>query len=322
MARSDLVLKLVKSGMNGDKSLFTKTVEAMIAEESNKKHSIFAKQLQSSLKENVSNNIRVSTNGISSLLYEKLPEKSIEDIILSNHTLKTIKDFIEEQNRADLLRAHNIEPRNRILLVGPPGNGKTSLAEALASSLTLPFYTVQYEGIIGSYLGETANRLKTLFDFVRTQKCLIFFDEFDAIGKERGDTHETGEIKRVVSSLLLQIDKLPSYVVVVTATNHAELLDKAVWRRFQMRLNLEKPTTKEIIIYLEHIQQSIGMSFEYSNKVIAQKLHGLNFSEIEEFALDIQRKYVLSAPDANTKKIVRSVISELDRRYVPSVKKS
>src|SRR3712207_6872521 len=95
--------------------------------------------------------------------------------------------------------------------------------------------------MIGSYLGETAGRLKRVFEYARTTPCVLFFDEFDTIGKERGDVHETGEIKRVVSSLLLQIDALPSYVTVVVASNHPELLDRAVWRRFQLRLYLPPP---------------------------------------------------------------------------------
>ena len=110
----------------------------------------------------------------------------------------------------------------------------TSLAEAIAEKLMLPFLTVRYENIIGSYLGETASRLVKLFDYVKTQSCVLFFDEFETIGKERGDTNETGEIKRVVSSLLMQMDNLPSYVIVIAATNHDVLLDKATWRRFQI----------------------------------------------------------------------------------------
>ncbi|MGP4763358.1 AAA family ATPase, partial [Klebsiella pneumoniae] len=89
--------------------------------------------------------------------------------------------------------------------------------------------------LIGSYLGETSGRLKAMLDYARTRRCVLFFDEFETLGKERGDTHETGEIKRVVSSLLLQLDDLPDYVVVVAASNHPELLDSAVWRRFQLR---------------------------------------------------------------------------------------
>lgn len=148
----------------------------------------------------------------------------------------TVNEFVQEQYRSDLLRSHNLEPRHRILLTGAPGNGKTSLAEALANELMVPFYRVRYDGIITSYLGETASRLSKLLEFVSQEHCVLFFDEFDAIGKERGDTHETGEIKRLVNSLLLQMDELPSYVVVIAATNHPELLDRAVWRRFQIKI--------------------------------------------------------------------------------------
>ncbi|NJX16996.1 AAA family ATPase, partial [Tamlana crocina] len=168
-------------------------------------------------------------DGLDSFLYRIYPQKTLDDVILNYENQAVIQDLIQEHHRSDLLRSYNLEPRNRILLAGPPGNGKTSLAEVIAQSLMIPYYVVRYDGIIGSYLGETATRLKTTFDFIRTQECVLFFDEFDTIGKERGDIHETGEIKRVVSSLLLQIDRLPSYVVVVAATNHAELLDRAVW---------------------------------------------------------------------------------------------
>ncbi|MGV2196779.1 AAA family ATPase [Agrobacterium vitis] len=147
------------------------------------------------------------------------------------------QQLIEEHMRADVLRTHGYEPRHRVLLSGPPGNGKTSFAEAIAEGLGLPFFVVRYDALIGSYLGETNARLRKFFDYVRTRPSVLFFDEFDSIGKERGDTHETGEIKRVVSFLLMQLDQLPSYVLVIAATNHAELLDRAVWRRFQMRLS-------------------------------------------------------------------------------------
>ena len=92
----------------------------------------------------------------------------------------------------------------------------------------IPILTVRYESIIGSYLGETASRLSKLFEYAKTRECVLFFDEFETLGKERGDVHETGEIKRVVSSLLMQIDALPSYVIAIAATNHDNLLDKAI----------------------------------------------------------------------------------------------
>ncbi len=124
------------------------------------------------------------------------PERPMSSMFLERHTRTACRELIEEQGRADLLRAHGVEPRHRILLVGPPGNGKTSLAESLAYELALPLFAVRYDAVVTSYLGETAQRLRRLFDYVRSEPCVLFFDEFDAIGKERGDLHETGEINR------------------------------------------------------------------------------------------------------------------------------
>ena len=172
--------------------------------------------------------------------------------------MEVIRDLVEEQHRSDLLRSHNLEPRNRVLLAGPPGNGKTSLAEAIADELNIPLVLALYENIVGSYLGETAQRIARVFEYARARHCVLFFDEFDTLGKERGDRQETGEIKRVVSSLLLQIDSLPSYVVVVTASNHPELLDRAVWRRFQIRIELPLPRQGQIEEWFKRFEDRTG----------------------------------------------------------------
>ena len=129
----------------------------------------------------------------------------------------------------------------------------------MAYALNVPLLLVRYEAVIGSYLGETAQRISHLFEQVGSRRCVLFFDEFDAVGKERGDLHETGEIKRVVSSLLLQIDSLPSYVVAVAATNHPELLDRAVWRRFQVRLELPAPSTEQIGAWFRDFEKRHGV---------------------------------------------------------------
>ena len=224
MARADLLLDLVRAGAKGDQVLFRKALEALVTEERSKQHHILADRLASHLQTNGSvaglPTSAPKRNGYGELFYEVGPKRRLEHLILSDAVAGACRELIEEQHRADLLRAHNLEPRHRLLLAGPPGNGKTSLAEALAGELAVPLLVVRYESVIASYLGETAVRLSRLFEQVRTQRCVLFFDEFDVVGKERGDVHETGEIKRVVSSLLLQVDALPAYVVVVTATNH------------------------------------------------------------------------------------------------------
>ncbi len=312
MARADLLIDLVSAGAGGNQDLFRRTLEALISEERAKQHHVLADRLAEHLhfQRNTPAPLRSGAVGLNGqgppLCHELRPRRRLNELLLPAVVLQGCNELVEEQNRADLLRAHNLEPRHRILLVGPPGNGKTSLAEALAFELGCSLLIVRYEAIIGSYLGETAVRLAKLFAQARSQRCVLFFDEFDVIGKERGDAHETGEIKRVVSSLLLQVDELPSHVVVVTATNHSELLDRAVWRRFQLRLTLPSPQKAQLLEWLRRFEAGSGIQLGYSHDHLARRLAGLSFAEIEQFALDVQRRYVLTMPNSD----VRSIVSE------------
>ena len=250
MARADLILTLIKASRQGNDLQVRKAVEAMAADERAKNHTILADRLLAQLQSGNGRHGRqtpfLARSASSPLVAETLPARCLADLILSVEAAETVRELVAEQHRADLLRSYSLEPRNRVLLAGPPGNGKTTLAEALAHALNVPFLVVRYEAVIGSYLGETAQRIAQVFEHAKSRHCVLFFDEFDSVGNERGDLHETGEIKRVVSSLLLQIDALPSYVVAVAASNHPELLDRAVWRRFQIRLALPGPTQGQI----------------------------------------------------------------------------
>jgi SpoVK/Ycf46/Vps4 family AAA+-type ATPase len=320
MSRADLLVSLVKAGSQGDQQLFRTTVEAMAADERAKQHHQLASKLEENLRTTVARPkptdvSRAFDGGHGGLLYEVEPRRNLESLFLDDATQAACRELIEEQQRKDLLRSYGLEPRHRVLLSGPPGNGKTTVAEAIAAELLSPLFVVRYEAVIGSFLGETSSRLKRLFDFVRTHQCVLFFDEFDTLGKERGDTHETGEIKRVVSSLLLQIDSLPSHVVVVTATNHAELLDRAVWRRFQLRLMLPAPTPSQKEAWFSRFQQSLGEPIGISPKVLASKLKASSFSDLEQFCADVRRRQVLSLPDSNLKRIVGERLKQWQRRF-------
>lgn len=318
MARSDLLVNLVKAGVGADRSLWRKTVEAIIAEERAKQHHVLADRIEKELLAYIARENPVqptigpvgNAGRLSNLIYEVVPTKSFEDLLLPELAYKASRDLVEEHNRAELLRGHNLEPRNKVLLIGPPGNGKTSLGEAIATAMIVPLIVVRYEGIVGSFLGETAARLRTVFDYVRSRRCVLFFDEFDTLGKERGDPHDTGEIKRVVSSLLLQIDDLPGHVVVVAATNHSELLDRAVWRRFQLRLMLPKPTKNDIEEYFKKLQKRFNIDWNYSLRTLSDKLCGASFGELEEFGYDVVRRYVLSVPNGQIRTIVRDCLDE------------
>lgn len=324
MARADLLIHLAQSALKGDKTSLRKVIEAIIAEERSKQHHVLANRLDEiltnySLDKSGTNGQAIADLRIGGLVYEIMPSKKLDDLIIPDDVRQICNDLINEHYRIDLLRSYNIEPRNRILLIGPPGNGKTTMAEAIAEALMVPLLVVRYESIVGTFLGETSVRLKKLFEYAATRKCVLFFDEFETLGKERGDIHETGEIKRVVSSLLLQIDDLPSHVVVIGATNHSELLDRAVWRRFQVRMNLPKPTRRRLVEWFQKFETRTGVKFDWSSETLSKKLQGLSFSEIEEFGLSVFRQYVLDQPTNDMKKIVSRTLKYWSIRTVKTI---
>lgn len=313
MARSDLVVDLVDAQRRGDGARFRTLVEAIIAEERSNQHHLVADRLSELITTAGSSDLLTrddSARPVADLVHEIVPRRRLAALQLSDGVAAAAAEVIEEHRRAELLRSHGIEPRNRILLEGPPGNGKTSLAEVFAAESMLPFYVVRYEGIVSSFLGETAGRLDHVFEFARTRRCVLFFDEFDTIAKERADTHETGEIKRVVSTLLLQIDRLPSHVIVVCATNHDELLDRAAWRRFQLRLSLNPPSRAQATRFLETLGARLGGKLGLAPRTLADRLPGASYAELEQFAQDVRRRYVLALPDGKLDQIVRSCLDQ------------
>ena len=322
MARADLLVSLISSGSRGDQVAFRKTAEALIAEERDKGHGLLAERLTNSITAMTNTPKLAQSSALntkqSELFYEIIPNRKLSSLFISELSLTQINNLIEEQHRADLLHAYNLTARNRVLLVGSPGNGKTSLAEAIATELIVPFIIIRYETLIGSYLGETANRLKQIIDYAKTQRCVLFLDEFETIGKERGDTHETGEIKRVVSSLLLQIDNLPDYVVVIAASNHPELLDKAVWRRFQLRIELPLPTREKISQFITAMETKTTVKFGLEPETIAKKMLGANFAEIEEVCLTIVRRAILDKQTDNAKSITTAILNQWQNRFKPN----
>ena len=324
MARADLLVDLIKSASNGDQLAFRKIAEMLIQEEKAKGHRVLADRLVKSLQPSTNGMGRapapkqnVSNGQHKDLIYEITPERTLYSLVLPDKIRQQIKEVVEEQHRAELLHAHNLRARNRVLLAGPPGNGKTTLAEVLAYELMYPLFVVRYETLVGSYLGETSSRLKHLMDYAKTQRCVLFFDEFETLGKERGDTHETGEIKRVVSSLLLQIDDLPDYVVVIAASNHPELLDRAVWRRFQLRIELPMPTRLQLTQHIESIGKRCRTNFGYEPETLAKHMRGLNFAEVEEFCLSVVRRAVLDKKSDDAQSITRLTLDQWRDRLKP-----
>jgi SpoVK/Ycf46/Vps4 family AAA+-type ATPase len=320
VARSDLLLSIVRAGATGDRTALRSSVEAAVAEERGKNHHILADRLQRALSAvSITPPTTAQPNAQTGkdTILETTPRRRLEELILPLPVSQQVNQLIEEQHRADLLRAHGMQPRHRALLSGPPGNGKTSVAEAIAEPLAVQFFTVRYDALIGSYLGETNTRLARLFDYARTVPCVLFFDEFDSIGKERGDNHETGEIKRVVSFLLMQIDQLPSYVVAVAATNHAELLDRAVWRRFQLRLAMPQPSRDVLAAFLNRQFDSWPEPAGIKAEALADKLGDISFAEALDFCQTVRRQHILSLANRELRDILAEQVELWITRIAP-----
>ncbi|MFL9502294.1 AAA family ATPase [Rhodopseudomonas palustris] len=247
------------------------------------------------------------------LLREVEPTRLMSDLVLPAQILADLRDFVSEIHELPLLRSHSLEPRHTLLLIGPPGTGKTSLAGALAKELALPFLTVRYEGLVGSFLGETASRLQEIVDYVSHTPCILFFDEFDSVGKERSDIQETGEIKRVVSSLLLHMDSMPSHCVVVCATNHPEMLDRAVWRRFELRMELPRPGAAELRDWFNRTEKGFG-TLGMTSQEFVRLFSGETFSEVEAVTIDARRKVVLSRGQLSPSEAFREAVERWNRR--------
>jgi SpoVK/Ycf46/Vps4 family AAA+-type ATPase len=323
MARSDLLLSLVRAATAGDKETLRSTTEAIAAEERAKNHHVLADRLQRALAAvPVSQTAFVAAPTMQratgkDLILEVEPRRRLEDLILPLPVAESARQLIAEQARAEVLRANGYEPRHRVLLSGPPGNGKTSFAEAIAEALSLPLLVVRYDTLVGSYLGETNARLRGLFDYVRTRPCVLFFDEFDAVGKERGDTHETGEIKRVVSFLLTQLDHMPSYNIVVAATNHAELLDRAVWRRFQMRLEFPAPDSQQVSVFIDRIFSTWPNSPKVTSEIVASRLGVASYAEALDFCQNARRRQILGLGGVDIDRAIDDELRLWDARVRP-----
>ena len=324
MARSDLIIELVKAGVCGDQAKAQSVAEEIAANERANRHTVVADRIARVLTTasagkltggHRTNGLRVG-NGFSAI-QNRMPERPLSSLMLEESTRKTCDELIEEQLRANVLRAHGLEPRHRLLLFGPPGNGKTSLAESLAYEMALPLFAVRYDMVVTSYLGETAKRLRRLFDYVRTEPCVLFFDEFDAIGKERGDLHETGEIKRVVTTLLLQVDDLPSYCVLIAATNHPELLDRATWRRFEIKLELGNPSAELMTRYFAHRLHEFDRKPGFSAERLCSLVAPTSFSEAENFFKDLRRRYTLAQGSISLSALIKNRINARVNRTIP-----
>ncbi|NOT56310.1 MAG: ATP-binding protein [Deltaproteobacteria bacterium] len=247
----------------------------------------------------------------------RMPRRRLVDLVLPEAVQRSCQEFLDDHRHAIALQAQGLTPRNRILLDGPPGNGKTSLAEALAAALALPFYVVRYDRLIGGTLSDTLANLGQLFDHAQQQPCVVFFDEFDTVGKERGDATDTTDVKRAVGMLLIQIELTPPPTIVMAATNHQELLDHAAWRRFHLRVHLPRPTLPQVVQWFTRLREDLPFPLPLVQE-LSDRMVEVSFAELEDFSLDLRRRVVIEGPTADLGTVVKQRLSLWSRRLIPA----
>ncbi|MBA3868771.1 MAG: ATP-binding protein, partial [Anaerolineae bacterium] len=312
MASADLLKSLFSSFKKGDEEQFYVAANLLINEEKEKKHNVLARDLQRILDNGRSKPI--STPSI--LDFEKLPrdrernaalleiresKRILGDVILSEKLSQQFTLLFKEYQMRERLHSYGLQPKRKLLFAGPPGCGKTISAEMIAGELGLPLLYIRFDAVISSYLGETANNLRKIFDFASKGSWIVFFDEFDAIGKSREDASEHGELKRVVNTFLQLLDGFNSESIFVAATNHEGLLDRALWRRFDDIYFFSPPTEKQISEVIKLKLGNVPHSIHYDNYI--SKMHGWSHADIERVCVDAIKISIIDGEEDITDKI-------------------
>jgi SpoVK/Ycf46/Vps4 family AAA+-type ATPase len=227
----------------------------------------------------------------SNLVEVVIPKRTREQLVLSPHNIRTFIGLMEEFRGGDLLRRHGLTVRSKLLFCGPPGCGKTLTAEVFAHELGLPLIVARLDAIISSFLGETATNIRKVFETASEQPCVLFLDEFDALARARADGSEHNELRRVVNSLLMLIDRFRGKGFLIAATNLEESLDTAIWRRFDEVVAFELPSQREIRRLCEIKLKNFPAPFQIAEK--ATRLKGMSFADVERICDNAIKRSIL-----------------------------
>jgi SpoVK/Ycf46/Vps4 family AAA+-type ATPase len=225
------------------------------------------------------------------------PFVTFADLLLSDESRRLFAEVHLELRQEDLLVRHGVPARRTFLFTGLPGTGKSVTAEALADELGRQLATVNLSTLVSSFLGDTSKNISTIFDAASRERWVVLFDEFDAIGKERAEQTDHGELKRVVTAFLQQLDNFRGPSILVAATNHPKLLDLAVWRRFDEVLEFRPPDVHEIRSLLRLKLRSIPKESNFSIQRLASACQGLTQADVSRVIVDAYRRHLLYRPD-------------------------
>ena len=325
MTTSELIKQLFLSYSNKDYESFELAAREYIEREKRKKHNIVAKDLEKALyniggiptsQKRFKNNMPIprDTEKGFPLLEIQHFDKNFDHLIISKETKEQLEQVIREFKDSDILATYNLEYKKKILLCGKPGTGKTFSAQIMSSVLNMPLIYIRFDAIISSYLGETAGNLRKVFDFIEHGTWIVLFDEFDIIGKNRDDNHEHGEIKRVVNNFLQMLDNVKGDSIILAATNHQNILDPAIWRRFDDVVYYNLPDEKSRCQLFEIYLKSIKRDKDIDLVKFSQITKGLSPADIKMITEEAMKFAIINSRSSISMNDIEIAVNKFIRR--------
>lgn len=316
MASADQLKALFKSHLDGDDQRFYSVAMQVAAHEAKLGHGRLAEELRelidaAKLRQGSGQPTPISRprGELANLLTVTYPKIGLSDMVLDEVLAPQIYRVIREQRHATRILAHGLSPRRKLLLVGLPGTGKTMTASVLGGELGIPLFQVRLDGLITKFMGETAGKLRQIFEATGQTRGVYFFDEFDAIGSQRGLANDVGEIRRVLNSFLQMIEQDQSHSLIIAATNHAEILDHALFRRFDDVLHYELPAEPQAAALLR-VRLTRFAAKGVSWKRLAESATGLSYAEITRAAEEALKEALIHNREHVTEAEIRATLGE------------
>lgn len=316
MANVEQLKALLKSHAEGDDERFFAVAMQLAAHEAKLGHGIAAGELRDLIdatkrRKGAGQAVPIGRprGELANLLAVSWPKSQLSDMVLDDGLLKQIERIIREQRHAPQILERGLALRRKVLLIGPPGTGKTLSASVLAGELGIPLFAVRLDGLITKYMGETAAKLRQIFDATNQTRGVYFFDEFDAIGAHRGATNDVGEIRRVLNSFLQMIEHDSSHSLIVAATNHGAALDRALFRRFDDVLHYGLPESEQISLLLKRkLAQFSEKGVSWTRLAVLAK--GLSHAEITRAADETMKDALINGQKRVVESEIRNMLKE------------
>lgn len=294
MATADQIKSLLNSHYKNDEDRFTSIALQVAAHEARKGNMAIAKEIKSLVDKSKSGGFKIIklSRDISDLVLVFHPENRLNELILSDDVRNKLQRIITEYKQRDKIQKFGLHNRRKVLLSGIPGTGKTITASAIAGELKIPLYVIMMDKLMTKYMGETAAKLRDVFDMMQSNRGVYLFDEFDAIGAERARDNEVGEMRRVLNAFLQFIEQDTSDSIILGATNNIRILDSALFRRFDDIITYTIPNSKEIkeLINLK-LSKFLG---RYSLEKVISVAKGLSHAEITNACNDALKEIILT----------------------------